>query len=635
MSVWGGRGKTEETAAKAGHDIPMSIKMNNKCFPGIGQLARGEAIDETQIIEVLDFIDRRLDCADFRMVCILRSLYDFSRNVSPGTLEKMKRSVLSFKYWMDEPGEDSMCYWSENHQLLFAACEYLAGQMYPDETFVSDGNSGAYHMEKGRRRLAYWFETRFRLGFVEWHSNTYYEEDVAPLSLLIDCCRDPVLAGQAMILMDLLLLDMALHSFQGYFSASSGRCYEVQKKDPAKQDTADILSRAFGLPRIQGDDYSRLSADFLLNRKYLVPEAIRRIALSRETVEIKTSMGLALKEVDRQFPLKRDIQGRGMYLWSMEAFTNPESVDLTLRIFRAWRLKTNDFLKNIKWMDLPVLKHLGLMPFVIRLLNPVTQGIAIQRADTYTYRTADYMLSTAQCHHPDGFGDQQHIWQATLPGPISIFTTHPGAAFFQDNARNFSPGYWVGNGVNPHAAQMENVTLCLYDLRVRKGLLERPRQMFTHAWFPFSLFDEASFDPHIALGRKGDSYAALLTIHALERGSDSELIQRGPVTGWAAVLGSKSEHGDFAAFVGIARAAKLTAGDKSLRLDMNGHVYEIIFRQRFLVDGRVQAQAYERLECPYGFVPREPAVYEIACEGYHLRLNGVAWRRDAWHGEEP
>ena len=631
----GRREKGEAAQPDTGRDIPMSVKMNNKCFPGIEQLARGEKIDEAQITELLDFIDRRLDCADFRMVCILRSLHDFSALLSPGTLARMKRTVLSFKYWMDEPGEDSMCYWSENHQLIFAACEYLAGQMYPDETFANDGSSGAAHMEKARRRLAAWFEARFRLGFVEWHSNTYYEEDAAPLSLLIDCCRDRALARQATVLLDLLLLDMALHSFRGYFAASSGRCYEASKKDPGRQDVADILSHAFGVPTPRGEDYARLSADFLLNRTYKVPEAIRRIALSRETCETRTSMGLDLKEVEARFTDRRDIAGRGMYLWSMEAFTNPESVDLTLRIFRAWNLRTNGFLRNIRWMDLPVLRHMGLMPAVVRLLNPVTQGIAIQRADTYTYRTNGYMLSAAQRHHPGKFGDQQHIWQATLPGPISIFTTHPGAAFFQDNARNFSPGYWVGNGVNPHAAQYKNVALCLYDLRVRKGLLERPRLLFTHAWFPFGEFDESSCEERAALGRKGDSYAALLAVHPLERGTENELIQRGAVTAWAMVLGSGGENGDYEAFCGMARAAKLILGNKSLRLECSGHTYEIAYKRHFTVDGQIQPQDYARLECPYGFVPREPKVYEVSCEGHHLRLDGAAWSRDEWQGEAP
>ncbi len=609
-------------------DIPMSIKMNNKCFPGIERLARGEAIDEREIHEVLDFIDRRLDCADFRMVCILRSMYDFAGAISAGTLARMKKTVLSFKYWMDEPGEDSMCYWSENHQLLFAACEYLAGQLYPQETFENNGQSGADHLQKAEKRLHAWFENRFRYGFVEWHSNTYYEEDIAPLSLLIDCCRDSAIVKKATMLLDLLLLDMALHSFQGFFSAASGRCYEAQKKDPHAQDTLDTAAKAFGATPPRQYDYTRLSADFLLNRTYRVPEVLRRIAHSEDAAEIRTSMGLSLSEVGEHFKDPHDMDGHGMYLWSMEAFTNPESVNLTLRIFRAWKLKTNDFLKNITIMDMPVLKQLGLMPWMIRLLNPVTQGIAIQRANTYTYRTKHYMLSTAQQHHPGAFGDQQHIWQASLPGAISVFTTHPGAAFFEDNARNFSPSYWVGNGIQPHAAQHKNVGLCLYDLRVRKGLLEKKRLLFTHAWFPFGRFDETTLTSHAALGRKGDSYIALLSAGEITRREESELIQNGKVTGWAVVLGSKEEHGTFAAFQKRMSAAVLALQGSVLSLSLDGHTYQITYRKDFAVDGQAQNVHYPRLESPYGSAPRNPGVYEVQYEGHRLSLNWSTQTRE-------
>lgn len=613
----------------AEHDIPMSIKMNNKCFPGIADLKRGERIDEQQILDLLDFIDKRLDCADFRLICVLRTLYDFPHLLSKDTLARMKQSVLGFKYWMDESGEDSMCTWSENHQLIFATCEYLAAQLYPDAIFTNDGRKGSAHLISAKARLDGWLEQRFHLGFLEWHSNTYYEEDVAPLSLLMDCSRDEALRRKAQMLMDLLLLDMALHSFQGWFAASSGRCYEAQKKDPRRQDTLDIARRAFGLPDGQPYDYTRLSSDFILNRSYRLPGVIRRIAHSRDTAEIKTSMGLALTEIGEHFPDPQDIPGRGMYLWSMEAFTNPESVNLTLQIFRAWRMHTNDFLKNLRIMDMPILKQLGLMPWVLRLLNPVTQGIAIQRANTYTFKTAHYMLSTAQAYHPGSFGDQQHIWQATLPGPISVFTTHPGAAFFEDNARNFSPSYWVGNGIHPFAAQHRAVTLCLYDLRVRRGLMEKKRQMFSHAWFPADCFDQTILEPRIALGRKGDSYLALLPVLPMEQGEANELIQRGPLTGWAIMLGSRDEQGDFAAFVRLAREARLTGQGRSMQLDFEGHVYRIEDFRAFLVDGEEQPLEYKRLESPYGSVERNASEYIIEHEGQHLRLNLPELAREA------
>lgn len=602
-------------------DIPMSVKMNNKCFPDIEKLARGESADEKQIHEVLDFIGQRLDCADFRMVCVLRSLYDFSDLISADTLFRMRETVLAFKYAMDEPGEDGMCYWSENHQLLFAACEYLAGQRFPENVFTNNGQTGRGHMQKARVRLLRWFEERFTLGFVEWHSNTYYEEDIAPLSLLIDCAADAEITQKAAMLLDLLLLDMALHSFQGYFSASSGRCYEKQKQDPNAQDTLDIAAKAFGFARPNGYDYTRLSADFILNRTYQVPQVLRVIANSQVPLAVWAGMGLDLKDVAAHFPDPKDMEGRGMYLWSMEAFTNPESVNLTLDMFNAWKLKTNIFLKDIAIMNIRSLKRLGLMPWVVRLLNPVTRGIAIQRANTYTYCTADYMLSTAQHYHPGTFGDQQHIWQASLPGAVLVFTTHPGAAFFEDNARNFSPAYWVGNGIHPHAAQHENVGLCLYDLRVRKGLLEKKRQLFTHAFFPAERFDETVLHNRLAAGRKGNGYIALLSLAQFARRGPDELIQPGKVTGWAVLMGSQDTFGGFDAFLQAASAASLTLEKGRLRLLFNGHAYELVYKKRFLVDGQEQPVNDARLDCAYVSAPKNARHYDVTCEGHQLKLD--------------
>ena len=105
-------------------DIPMSIKMNYKCFPGIKDLDSGKKIEENQIIEILEYINNRYDCADFRMIPILRTLYAYSTLLTEATLKEIEKTVLGFKYWMDEPGEDSMCYWSENHQLISEPSNY-------------------------------------------------------------------------------------------------------------------------------------------------------------------------------------------------------------------------------------------------------------------------------------------------------------------------------------------------------------------------------------------------------------------------------------------------------------------------------------------------------------------------------
>jgi hypothetical protein len=47
-------------------------------------------------------------------------------------------------------------------------------------------------------------------------------------------------------------------------------------------------------------------------------------------------MGLNLSEIPDHFPDSRSIEETGMFLWAMEAFTNPQSISLTMKIFREW-----------------------------------------------------------------------------------------------------------------------------------------------------------------------------------------------------------------------------------------------------------------------------------------------------------
>ena len=607
-------------------DIPMSLKMNRKCFADIEKLSWGEHADESQILEILDFINTRYDCADFRLICILRTLYAYSHLISFPTKDAMTKAVLHFKYWMDEPGEDSMCYWSENHQLLFAACEYLAGQLYPKREFYTGGlfMLGEEHMVKGRRALLTWFSRRYQFGFSEFHSNTYYEEDIAPLSLLIDFAKEEDIRLQARMLLDIILLDMALHNFQGYFCAASGRCYEAPKKDPRRQDVREIMDKAFGFDLVKKYDYTRLSAEFILNQNYRVPQVIRKIAHEKGPLEIKDSMGLDLGEVHKKFDGCRMVDDMGRYLWAMEAFTNPESVNMTMKMFRMWNLRANDFLKDLKVLDKPFLRRLGILPALVRLLNPVTQGIAIQRGNTYTYKTKDYMLSTVQRHHAGEFGDQQHIWQATLPLGVTVFTTHPGAAFFHDNARNFSPSYWVGNGIHPDAAQHKNVCLVWYKLDVRKGLMEKERQLFTHAYFPKAKFDlTRRVHDKLYIAQKEQGFIALFSLHPLEEKGEDELVQHGVETCWAAVMGGE-EYVDLDAFE---KRMQLYAFDKinaELALLDNGdtvNYWALAYKKGFVVNGKVQDTDYPRLECPFARVKRDPKEYVIQAGGKRLVLN--------------
>jgi len=599
-------------------DVGMLVKMNTKCFRGINELDRGNTIDEAEILDLVDFVNNRYDCADFRLICLVRTYIAYRHLLTESTVKAIENSMLSFKYWMDEPGSDGMCFWSENHQLLFHTCEYLIGNLFLDSIFSNDGKTGRAHKEKARPKIMSWLKNRFTYGFTEWHSNTYYEEDIAPLSVLVDFSDDLKMVEQSKMILDILFLDMAMHSFEGYFVATSGRCYENQKKDSRLADVNDILAHAFGIQK-RDYDYTRISSMFLLCKNYQVPKIIIDIAHSQGTQIIMDSMGLDLHEVSKEMP-DDDIDQKGMFLWSMEAFTNKESINMTMKTFNEWNLKENNFLKDLQSVNIPILRKLGLLPTVVKILNPATQGVAIERANTYTYKTDDYMLSSVQHYHPKKFGDQQHIWQATLPNQINIFSTHPGSPMFDDQARNFSPSFWVGNGINPDAVQHENVLLLMYDLRARKGYLERNRQKFIHFYFPVNQFEEVIELDTRLYGKVKNSYIAILSSKPYEIKNDEEMIIQGDTSQFVVILGSAEQYGLFSEFVDRIQESTVLFNHKKIQFLMD-HTYELKFNSTFKVDHQVIITNYPRYDTPFVESLRKPNELMIHYLNKTLYLN--------------
>ena len=121
-------------------------------FAQIARLALGRTpLDEESIRDALAYVDARHDCADFTVAGLLRVLYQFSTSpLLPADLvAAIRRTLLGFKYWIDEPGRELMCFWSENHQIMFHSGEYLAGQLCPDEVFPNAGLTGRRAHGKG------------------------------------------------------------------------------------------------------------------------------------------------------------------------------------------------------------------------------------------------------------------------------------------------------------------------------------------------------------------------------------------------------------------------------------------------------------------------------------------------------
>ena len=128
-----------------------------------------------------------------------------------------------------------MTFWSENHQVLFASCEYLAGQLWPDREFqhadgAGDKHDGAWHRDRARKWLHRWLDQRMKLGFSEWNAPGYYNEDLPPLLNVADFCRDAEIASMARTVIDLMVFDLARFTCQGNFGVTAGGLPRAQAR---------------------------------------------------------------------------------------------------------------------------------------------------------------------------------------------------------------------------------------------------------------------------------------------------------------------------------------------------------------------------------------------------------------------
>jgi len=145
-------GSLEERKARYLATIPDEA---SGAYGSVGLFASGRDIRLAQVQPDLDKIDAREDCAEFSAAAFLRLLFLDAETprLSPDIRQAITETLLHFKYWIDEPGRDGMCTWSENHQIMFHSCEYLAGTLFPDKIFPNSGMSGKEHKEKARDLL--------------------------------------------------------------------------------------------------------------------------------------------------------------------------------------------------------------------------------------------------------------------------------------------------------------------------------------------------------------------------------------------------------------------------------------------------------------------------------------------------
>lgn len=234
-------------------------------------------IDRDAVALACDFLEHRCDCADFYAVDLLVLLERFAGSLALPPLDRgrIEKACWGFKYWIDEPGVDGMCYHTENHQILFHVAAYLAGQRWPDVVFTNSGRTGGQQMRRATVRIQEWVLRRLRCGFSEWDSNTYLALDAYAMLALVEFARSHALRRMATALLHKIFFVLACQSWRGIHGCSHGRAYTESLKTARTERTSGLQRIAWGLGVF--NDEVRATGLLAMARRYRVPDLLQQI----------------------------------------------------------------------------------------------------------------------------------------------------------------------------------------------------------------------------------------------------------------------------------------------------------------------------------------------------------------------
>jgi hypothetical protein len=532
---------------------------------------------------------------------------------------------LNFKYWPDEPGDDPMVTWTESHYILFASAGLLAGQLYPDQVFANSGLKGADLQKQHRQRVLQWMNLRFFTGFSEWLSNVHFDEDLTALISLVDFCRDAEIRTRAAMLIDLLLFEMAANQIQGVFGCTHGRSEEPSNKWASQESTTDTFKLLFGKGQFTGSD-NMSAAAFALSPGFRMPAVLYKIANDSARPELvhRQRSGICIEQSDWWNIPPKNFEN-GLLLLNTEAYMHPRVANLFLRMmdaFRWWEKPAFHFLSEHKSM-LKGYRSTGVLPVIAQRYQKDIGRQSREEVNVYTYRTPDYLLSSAQDYHKGHGGDQQHVWQATLGPDAVCFTTHPA------QLQGPPPNYWSGSGCLPRIAQHKNVLIAIYRLDKYPMLVPQELLPLTHAWLPRDRFEEIYEKDGWIFARYGEAYLALLSENPYEwrelPGEDQhrEILVTGKRNIWICELGRRAVDGDFSEFTRRILDAEVEFSRSHVRYQSPSQGWiEFSWDGPFRHEDRIVSQEdYPRYASPYCLADFPPEKIHIELDGQSLDLD--------------
>ncbi|MDE0142102.1 MAG: hypothetical protein OXI80_14975 [Caldilineaceae bacterium] len=155
-----------------------------------------------------------------RLIALLGMVSRYSENDEfPSEIrEVLDDCITGFAYHQQDYTEKTGKAIDDTESVLLAACELLAGQIYPDRQFPYSRQTGQWHRQRAAEAVLPWLQRAATAGFIDPSSHCLAQL-LTTLSHLIDLADSQEIWDLAAVVIDKVLVTLALDSFQGVYGA--------------------------------------------------------------------------------------------------------------------------------------------------------------------------------------------------------------------------------------------------------------------------------------------------------------------------------------------------------------------------------------------------------------------------------
>lgn len=432
-------------------------------------------VDLKTIESSVKFIRDQKDTYDFHLLALIHFYFCADDKVFDGEYTDIKilikKTLLEAKYWYDEPHkkQSKAIFFTENHQLMFWTCGYLACLLFPEDIFAS-GLMGLDYKEKFETNILNWLKLRKLYGCVEWNSEFYMSITLNALINLIEHGQNDQIIKLSTELSDEICENINKYTFLDSYASAQSREYDdtlIGTKGNIMHELTYFTSDRDSNIKINLDTrFSGLLASTIATSTKWKPIKYKPLESLHEWIVPFSSPFPAFYAEGQALYLY--YTGNTNYLsdektlhhWARSDYLTKEVIEETLDAIKTYKLDTNTMfgpsiiLSAVKFFA--KLRSLPLDQFIY-MNRAYSIGLTLDPVTLYNYKTKNFALSGINGYSHAGYhGSQELPWIAKLPNDISVFTSYP--TWLSKDFNNSWVGGWI-----PYAEFNDNVGIIQYD----------------------------------------------------------------------------------------------------------------------------------------------------------------------------